>query len=239
MANRPTVESSRLLLELIELSHQAQAADPASSPTLEGIISVAILRKLLAALHLRDAATVQHSRRVSQLAVGIGRHLRWEGSNLRRLEIAALLHDIGKIGVPDNVLFKPGKLNPDESDLMALHHCVSVDVLQASRVDSQVVQIVCQSRDFSCAASKGPGRALGTLHQGARILSVADAYDSLRTRQVYREAKPHDEAMKILVENTGTQFDGNVINALLRWAGASGLNRSQDYQEAQHPADAS
>src|SRR5579872_4025019 len=237
MANRPTVESSRLLLELIELSHQAQAADPASSPTLEGIISVAILRKLLAALHLRDAATVQHSRRVSQLAVGIGRHLRWEGSNLRRLEIAALLHDIGKIGVPDNVLFKPGKLNPDESDLMALHHYVSVDVLQAARVDPQVIQFIAESRDFSCAGARGPGRALGTLHLGARILSVADAYDSLRTEQVYRKAKSHEDAMRILVENTGTQFDGNVINALLRWAGACGLNRTAEYRAESLPTE--
>jgi hypothetical protein len=135
------------------------------------------------------------------------------------------------------VLFKPGKLNPDESDLMALHHCVSLDVLQAARVNLQVLEIVGQSRDFTCAAAKGPRRALGTLHQGARILSVADAYDSLRTEQVYRKAKPHDEAMKILVENTGTQFDGNVINALLRWAAASGLAKLIEYETPCQPGD--
>ncbi len=235
---RPAVESSRLLLELIELSELARSADASQSAMLEGIVAPFILRKLLAALHFRDSATVRHSRRVSQLAVGIARHLRWEATDLRRLEIAALLHDIGKIGVPDNVLFKPGKLNSDESELMALHHCVSVDVLQAARVDSQVIAIISQSRDFSCAAANGPGRALGTLHQGARILSVADAYDSLRTEQVYRTAKPHDDAMKILVENTGTQFDGNVINALTRWAGASGLATSPEYQAQSQTADA-
>src|SRR4029077_1496456 len=140
------------------------------------IVAPSILRRLLAALHFRDSATVQHSRRVSQLAGGIARYLRWEGVNLRQLEIAALLHDIGKIGVPDNVLFKPGKLNPDEADLMALHHCVSVDVLQAACVDSQVVQFISESRDFPCASAKRPGRTLGALHQGSRILSIADAY---------------------------------------------------------------
>src|SRR6267154_2563225 len=101
-------DSSRLLLELIALSDQARSS-AADAAALEGIVSPAILRKLLAALHFRDSATVQHSRRVSQLALGIARHLRWEGTNLRRLEIGGLLHDIGKIGVPDNVLFKPGK----------------------------------------------------------------------------------------------------------------------------------
>ncbi len=229
VATRPTADSSRLLLELIELSELARSTPPSDNSPLEGIVSTPVLRKVLAALHFRDSATVRHSRRVSQLAVGIARHLRWEGTNLRRIEIAALLHDVGKIGVPDNVLFKPGKLNSDESDLMNLHHCVSVDVLQAARVDPQVIKIVSQSHDFSCASARGPGRALGTLHQGARILSVADAYDSLRSDQVYRPAKSHDEAMTILGENTGTQFDGNVINALLRWVGESGFAKSRTY----------
>jgi diguanylate cyclase (GGDEF)-like protein/putative nucleotidyltransferase with HDIG domain/PAS domain S-box-containing protein len=235
---RSAAESSRLLVELIALSEVAQSTSGPDNGALEGIVSPLILRKLLAALHFRDSATVNHSRRVSQLAVGIAKHLRWEGVNLRQLEIAALLHDVGKIGVPDNVLFKPGKLNADEADLMALHHSVSVDVLQAAHVDPQVIEIVSQSRDFSCAASKGVGRTPGALHQGARILSVADAYDSLRTDQVYRQAKSHDEAMKILVENTGTQFDGNVINALTRWATTSGIARA-GYVPQNQAADAS
>jgi diguanylate cyclase (GGDEF)-like protein/putative nucleotidyltransferase with HDIG domain/PAS domain S-box-containing protein len=234
---RSAAESSRLLVELIALSEVARSSAGRDNGALEGIVAPAILRKMLAALHFRDSATVHHSRRVSQLAVGIAKHLRWEGANLRQLEIAALLHDVGKIGVPDNVLFKPGKLNADEADLMALHHSVSVDVLQAARVDPQVIEIVSQSRDFSCAASKGAGRTPGALHQGARILSVADAYDSLRTDQVYRQAKTHDEAMKILVENTGTQFDGNVINALTRWAAASGIARAE-YVPQNQAADA-
>src|SRR6266853_539298 len=144
-ATGSAADSSRLLLELIALSEQARSSSASDAAALEGIVAPVILRKLLAALHFRDSATVQHSRRVSQLAVGIARYLRWEGVNLRQLEIGGLLHDIGKIGVPDNVLFKPGKLNPDEADLMALHHRVSVDVLQAAGVDPQVVQIVGES----------------------------------------------------------------------------------------------
>ena len=193
---------------------------------------------MLTTLRFRDPVTVQHSRRVSKLAVGIARHLRWEEAPLRRLEVAALLHDIGKIGVPDNVLFKPGKLNHEESDLMALHHRVSVDVLQAARVDSEVVKIISQSRDFSCGAARAPGLAPGSLTQGARILSVADAYDSLRSVQVYHKSKSHDDTMKILLENTGTQFDGNVINALARWAGACGLDKCRDYQSENQPPEA-
>ena len=180
---------------------------------------------------------MQHSRRVSKLAVGIARHLRWEEADLRRLEVAALLHDIGKIGVPDNVLFKPGKLNHDESDLMALHHRVSVDVLQAARVDAEVVRIISQSRDFSCGAARGPASPRRPLTQVPRILSVADAYDSLRSDLAYHKAKSHDDTVKILQENTGTQFDGNIINALARWAGTCGLNKCRDYQAEHRPPE--
>ena len=232
-ATDPTAESSQLLLQLFAMSEEARSAPTAEMAPFEGLVSPLILRRLLAALHFRDSATVEHSRRVSRLAVAIARHLRWEGADLRRLEIAGLLHDVGKIGVPDNVLFKPGKLDADEADLVALHHRVSVDVLQAVRVDPQVVQIVGESRDFSCGAATSPGRALGSLHQGARILSVADAYDSLRVEQVYRKAKSHDEAMAILVENKGTQFDGNVIMALTRWASSTGFAATSEYHTPQ------
>jgi diguanylate cyclase (GGDEF)-like protein/putative nucleotidyltransferase with HDIG domain len=235
--NRPSAESSRLLLELFEIAQQAQLPPATDNSALEGIISPHMLRRLLTTLRFRDPVTVQHSRRVSKLAVGIARHLRWEEADLRRLEVAALLHDIGKIGVPDSVLFKPGKLNHDESDLMVLHNRVSVDVLQAARVDPEVIRIISQSRDFSCGASRVPGMALGSLTQGARILSVADAYDSLRSNQVYHKSKSHDDTMKILLENTGTQFDGNVINALARWAGACGLNKCRDYQTENQPPE--
>ncbi len=236
--DRPTAESSRLLLELFEIAHAARDSGEAENAALTGIISPQLLRRLLTALRFRDPVTVQHSRRVSKLAVGIARHLKWEEADLRRLEVAALLHDIGKIGVPDNVLFKPGKLNQDESDMMMLHHHVSVDVLQAARVDLEVIKTISQSRDFSCGAAGTPGLALSSLTQGARILSVADAYDSLRSEQVYHKSKSHDDTMKILLENTGTQFDGSVINALARWAGVCGLNKCRDYQSENSPSEA-
>lgn len=237
VSDRSSAESSRMLLELVEMAHQAPLPTATENSALEGIISPLLLRRLLTTLRFRDPVTVQHSRRVSKLAVGIARHLRWEEADLRRLEVAALLHDIGKIGVPDNVLFKPGKLNHDESDLMMVHHRVSVDVLQAARVHPEVIQTISQSRDFTCGAARIPGLALSSLTQSARILSVADAYDSLRSEQVYHKSKSHDDAMKILLENTGAQFDGSVINALARWAGACGLNKCRDYQTENQPPE--
>ena len=97
------------------------------------------------------------------LAVGLAHHLGWDGRQLRILEVASLLHDIGKIGIPDNVLYKPGKLSPDEVELMALHYSVGSDVLQACRVNPLVLEIIDQSqRAYAPAGISSRSRAMTT-----------------------------------------------------------------------------
>ena len=210
---------------LLALSKTA-AADLASEIpelTLDGVVSRSVLRTLLGALHHRDVATVRHCRRVALVAVGLANHLGWDGRQLRIIEVASLLHDIGKIGIPDNVLYKPGKLSPDEVELMALHYSVGSDVLQACGVDPLVLEIIDQSQR-AYAPDGISSRSLGReIHMGARILAVSDAYESLCTEQVYRPAKSHDEVMKLFTEGSGTQFDGNVVSALARWVQRDGL----------------
>lgn len=233
------MDSSRILLGLTRLCRKARAAQSGApgSDSLDGVISRSILRSLLSTLHYRDAATIAHSRRVAMLAAGMAQYLGWEGRNLRLLEVSALLHDVGKIGVPDNILFKPAALNADEADLMDLHRSIGLDVLQASCVDDEVLEIVRQAHDFFDGATDGYRRLGDEVHQGARILSVADAYDSMATDQVYRAAKPHAEIIGILQESSGTQFDGNVVAALTRWIDQQGLpafeNAAESVQSSQ------
>ena len=216
-------DSSRMLLGLLNLSHRAVAI-PADMEVLDGVISAEVLRGLLSALLVRDVNTVRHSRRTAQLAVGLAEYLGWDGRHLKVMEVAALLHDIGKIGIPDSILFKPGRLSPDEADLLALHHRISVDLLQACRADRDVLEIVSLSREFyNSPGAKGIRSGGGTLHLGARILAVSDAYDSLRSDQTYRKGKSHEEILRILTEHSGTQFDGNVVNALARWTKADSV----------------
>ncbi len=209
------MDSSCILLGLMALSRQAKQ-DRGDGELLEGVISPTILRKLLTALHFRDISTVRHARRTARIAVGLARYLGWEGRDLKVLEVSALLHDIGKIGVPDNILFKPGQLSPDEAELMALHRYIGIDVLQACHVDPAVLEFVAQSHS-EFRLDKERRRWVGEPHLGARILAVADAYDSLSTDQVYRPALPHDEIIRVLMDGAGTQFDGNVVCALARW----------------------
>ena len=178
--------SSRLLLDLLRLSRSSDGRlnSEATPGSLDGVIPKPVLRSLLAALRLRDPNTVQHVRRTALFATGLARFLGWEGLPLRKLEIAALLHDIGKIGVPDHVLFKPGPLNPAEQELFALQHHVGMDVLQACRVHQEVLDIINQSNPNYDNGVRNNTE----LSQGSRILAIADAYDSLSNKQVYRSS---------------------------------------------------
>ena len=211
--------SSKILRELIAFSneHEEISLDSHQTDDVDQVISRKHLRQLLTALQARDAATLSHCRRVAFLARGIASNLGWEGIHLKRLEVAALLHDIGKIGVPDHIMLKPGKLTSDEVELMSHYHHIGLDVLQACRTDSEVLTILSQTRFHFSGATSGYQYIGSDVHQGARILAIADAYDSLATDQVYRAGKKHDEIMSILMGAAGTQFDGNIICALSRW----------------------
>ncbi len=221
---RGSNESSRNLSLLMRLARVAETARPeaASGDALDGIINRNILRSLLTTLHHRDLAAARHSRRTALLAVALAEHLGWEGRTLKLLEVAALLHDIGKIGVPDNILFKPSRLSADELELIALHYNIGLDVLQACRVDRTVLEIVgqAQSRYGGGDPLKCQGR---DTHLGARILSIADAYESMSTLRSDRPARTHAEIMNILRDGSGTQFDGNVVSALGRCVELHGL----------------
>lgn len=218
-------ESSRALLGLLRLSQTAarEMGDSTTDSTFAGVISKGVLRSLLGTLHHRHTQTLRHSRRVALLAFGLANHLGWDGRQLRVLEVAGLLHDIGKIGVPDTVLEKPARLSPEEIELIALHNNVGFDVLQACRVDRQVQEVISQSQQAYCPDLEFSAQRPGSeLHMGARILAVADAYDSLATEQPHRRAKAHQEIMAVLTEGSGIQFDANVVSALARWVQQDG-----------------
>jgi diguanylate cyclase (GGDEF)-like protein/PAS domain S-box-containing protein/putative nucleotidyltransferase with HDIG domain len=238
--SHPT-NSSRLLQGLMSLSQRAGSADDRDSEgphSLGGAISRSVLRSLLSALHYRDVNTVEHARRTALLATGVAERLRWEGAEIKRLEVAALLHDIGKIGVPDNILFKPGPLSTDEAELMALHHHTGIDVLQACHVDSEVLGIIHQAHRFYDGVGEVFRGGAQGVHLGARILAAADAYDSLSHDQVYRRGKSHRQVMEILTEASGTRFDGNVVATLGRWLESEGLPYAEAGSEAESPVRA-
>lgn len=216
------MDTSRVLLSMLELVRQGELVDREDPHSLDSVVARPVLRRLLSALHYRDAATLAHSRRVALLSVGMAQQLGWEARHLRVLEVAALLHDFGKIAVPDNILRKPASLSTDEAELIAISNNIGTDVLQACHLDIEVVQIVADAQSYY--ESSDDSRPLGDdLHLGARILAVADAYDSLTHTQVFREGKSHPDAVAVLQQDAGTRFDANIVNALVRWIDDEGL----------------
>lgn len=218
---RRDFESTRCLLGLLDLAAQEPARAGSDDPLL-GAVPKTILRSFLSALRYRDLETVRHSRRVAILAAGLAAHLGWTGRQLKLLEVAALLHDIGKLGVPDNILFKPASLSDDERDLMALHYNVSLDVLQACRIDPEIIQMIGESQHVYLSEPDGRVAQPQELHVGARILSVADAYESLSSDQPFRPAFTHQQVMERLQQQAGRCFDGTIVNALTRWLKSDG-----------------
>ena len=158
------MNSSQNFLGLLGLCEVGHHPDPD--------VRLALLGRMLAAIRFRDDSIFFHSRRVTIISVGISQRLGWSPEETHHLELAALLHDFGKVGVPDHILQKPGRLNADERELIRTAHDVAEILLQASRFSESTLQIFRDSQSMAGDCGGNQGR-----HLGARILAVADAYD--------------------------------------------------------------
>jgi putative nucleotidyltransferase with HDIG domain len=183
----------------------------------------------MAALHLRTieglALAVEakdslntrgHLRRVRVYALGIGQDLGLNGEELEALQAAALLHDIGKLAVPEYILTKPGKLTPEEFAKMKVHPIVGAEIIEQVQFPYPVAPIVRAHHE----KWDGSGYPFGLKGQdipiGARILSAVDHFDALASDREYRRALPLDEAMKLIEAESGKGLDPEVVNALRR-----------------------
>lgn len=181
------------------------------------IISLPLLQMLLSTIKYHDEHILSHSKRVAVLSIGVGKTLGWNEAQLKTLETAALLHDVGKIGVPQHILQKPGPLSQHEMDCVSHHQNVGNYLLQACHVSPEMTEIIMQSSRTYSLFNQITNINLENLSLGARILAVVDAYDSLRNHQVYRGAKSHVETISILQEQGNSRFDLSVVGALHRW----------------------
>ena len=172
---------------------------------------------LAATVDLRDHPTRGHSDRLAQYAEAIGTRLGLPSDRLEDLKIAALLHDIGKIGIADGVLLKPGRLTAEEYDWMKTHTLIGAKILAMADFSPRVVEAVL----FHHERFDGTGYPLGLrgdqIPVEARILAGADALESMTNskKSSYRAAMPLPQALAELERGRGTQFDPQVISALL------------------------
>ena len=171
-------------------------------------------------LDLKDLNTGVHSTRLAEWALHVGTELGFDQSALSDLEVAALLHDIGKIGIPDTILNKPAKLTDDEYALMKKHPEYGWAVLRhVPGMERASLMILHHHESF-----EGRGYPAGLKGEeipiGSRIVSVIDSFDAMVSNRPYRNGLPVDEAIRRLIDCRGTQFDPQVVDAFLPLARA-------------------
>jgi HD-GYP domain-containing protein (c-di-GMP phosphodiesterase class II) len=169
-------------------------------------------------LDLRDLGTGVHSTRLAEWALRVARKLGIPETDLYQLEVAALLHDIGKIGIPDSILKKEGKLTDDERELMNKHPEYSWSILRLLPGLEKASLYALHHHESFDGVGYPAGLKGEEIPIGSRIVSVIDAYDAMVSNRCYRRGLSHDDAVRRLVENGGTQFDPVVVQTFVEIA---------------------
>ncbi len=172
------------------------------------------LQMISNAVDLKDPYTAHHSRRVSTYAVRMARVLDTPEGEVERIRVGALMHDIGKIGVPGGIIRKPSKLTDVEMDTMKSHVEAGASIVEELEILNRSTNIVRHHHENFDGTGYPTGLSGEQIPVGARIVFVADAFDALTTDRPYRRGRTVGEAIGVLEVNSGTQFDPKAVEAL-------------------------
>ena len=174
------------------------------------------IEALSLAIEAKDHTTHDHLRRVQTYAVEIAKDLGLDEAQLHAVRAASMLHDIGKLAVPENILSKPGRLTPEEFEKMKIHPIVGSEILDRVEFPYPVVPIVRSHHERWDGSGYPDGLKREAIPIGARILSAVDCFDALASERPYRRALSPEEAMKTLIAEKGRSFDPRVVEVMER-----------------------
>jgi len=178
------------------------------------------VKSLASAIDAKDEYTRHHSTRVTEFTLKIARKMSFSEKEIGDLELAALLHDVGKIAVPENILNKPGKLTDQEYALIKEHSARGESILSPVIELKDIARIVRAHHEHYDGTGYPDGLKGREIPLGARIMAVADAYDSITSERPYRKAASHRFAMKEIIRCSGVQFDPEVVEHFLEISGS-------------------
>ena len=216
----PTTDSEHTVDEILRLlggiSYQAAVAleRARSYESLEETF-VSTVEALANALEANDEYTSSHTRWITDMALRVGEAMGFEAVELKRLELGALFHDIGKIGIPTSILLKPGPLSPEERTIIEMHPELGERILEPIERLAEVRTIVRSCHERWDGAGYPDRKGGEEIPIEARIILVCDAFHAMTTDRPYRKRLSGKEACRRLREGAGTQFDPNVIDVFL------------------------
>jgi putative nucleotidyltransferase with HDIG domain len=209
-----TLEKRKLELQIKEYQEHLQQKVDEQTVEIRKLFLGAI-EALVFALEAKDKYTAGHSRRVTEIALAVGRELNLSEDDMENLRWGSLLHDVGKIAVDQFVQNKPGKLTPAEYEHIMIHAQVGAGIVKPV-VNDRVVEMVAHHHDRYNGTGLHQVVAREDIPLGARILAVADAFDAMTSDRPYRPSMPVAEAREEVRRCIGTQFDPVVANAFLK-----------------------
>ena len=174
-----------------------------------------VIFALAAAAEAKDAYTESHTQRVAHTAIQLGTRLGLQESDLVALYRGALIHDIGKIGVPDTVLRKPGPLNAVEERQMRAHPVIGESIVKPLSSAADILTIVRHHHERFDGGGYPDGLSGHKIPLLARIVSVCDAYDALASDRPYRARRNPEEAIETLMRGAGQQWDRELVSLLI------------------------
>ncbi len=210
LANQAAIalERSILLSESRQQAKQLEAAYAELEITYDRTLTA-----LMSALDARDQETEGHSMRVSRLACLLGEKIGLGSRQLKSLERGALLHDIGKIGVSDTILHKPGKLTDDEWRIMRIHPDIGARIVEGIPFLQETLPVIRYHHERWDGSGYPVGLKEDDIPVQARIFAVADVFDALTSSRTYRKKSSPDEAVRYLKEQSGSLFDPTIVEA--------------------------
>jgi putative nucleotidyltransferase with HDIG domain len=177
---------------------------------------------LVQALEAKDVFAERHSENVMHYVVGIARMMEIGPRQIEVIRRAAMIHDIGKIGVPDAILAKPDRLTPDERTLVEQHPVIAARILSKMSFLEREMAMVRHHHEKWNGQGYPDGLSRSSIPLGARILAVADTFDALTANRAYNDSRSVATAMKILIDSAGYDLDPEIVAAMFNWVEAIG-----------------
>lgn len=178
-------------------------------------MSLQMMQTLSTTIEAKDEYTRGHSYRVAEYAAMIAAELGWTPEEIQELKHAAYLHDIGKIGIPDQILNKPSKLTDDEYNLIKQHPVIGAEILKDITFIPHIIEVARSHHERYDGKGYPDGIGGTDIPIHARIVSMADSYDAMNSRRIYRNALPQAMIRDEIVKNRGTQFDPKIADVFL------------------------